>query len=119
MEQSGPLRVPDRAAAHLLELLAYTGWPLTIDELRREGVAAPAQAIYELQLAGFEIDRVLVHLDGGHQGIGYRLRMPADEALGSAGAAPSAERPPRRRPAHTLIPARGRRRRTSRTLASP
>jgi hypothetical protein len=116
MEQSEPQRAPDRAAAHLLDLLAYSGWPMTIEELRREGVPAPAQAIYELQLAGYEIDRVAVHLDGGHHGTGYRLHtLPAD-LFAPIERVPAAERS-RRRPAHTPARARGRRRRTFGTLA--
>jgi hypothetical protein len=78
-EQSGPLRTPDRAATQLLELLARTGRPATVDELRRQGISAPAQGIYELQLAGIEIDRVGVGQAGGHQAIGYRLRTPAPD----------------------------------------
>ena len=68
-EQSAPLRTPDRATTQLLELLARTGRPATVDELRREGISAPAQGIYELQLAGFEIDRV---------GVGAGWRTPGD-----------------------------------------
>ncbi len=102
------LRAPDQAAVHLLELLAYTDWPMTVDELRQHGVSAPAQAIYDLQLTGYEIDRVTVHLDGGHQGTGYRLRLPTEDAFGAADPAPSPDPQPGRRSGLTLTAARGR-----------
>ena len=84
VEQSGPLRISDRSAERLLDLLTYSGWPLTIDELREHGVSPPAQAIYELQLAGYEIDRV-VDYEAGHQRVGYRLRRAGTTITPSAG----------------------------------
>lgn len=45
----------------------------TISELHQHGIGAPAQAIYELQLAGYMIDRVPVHTNGSTT-YGYRLR---------------------------------------------
>jgi hypothetical protein len=48
--------------------------PLTIDELRERGVARPGQAIYELELDGYPVERV--HRRGRTQAcrfVGYRL----------------------------------------------
>ena len=53
--------------------------------LREQGVQAPAQAIYELQLDGYEIDRVPCESSNRHTTIGYRLRtsgvIPSRSAL--------------------------------------
>ena len=97
-EQSAPLRTLDRATTQLLELLARTGRPATVDELRREGISAPAQGIYELQLAGFEIDRVGVGEAGGRQAIGYRLRTPVPDPCDADEPAPSIDPAFRGRP---------------------
>ena len=50
---------------------------LTIAALREHGVQAPAQAIYELQLDGYEIDRVPCESSDRRMTIGYRLRTSA------------------------------------------
>lgn len=84
VDESGPLGIKDRSAEHLLDLLTRSGWPLTIEELREHGVSPPAQAIYELQLAGYEIDRV-VQQEAGHQRAGYRLRRAETTITQSAG----------------------------------
>ena len=39
---------------------------MTIAALRERGVKAPAQAVYELQLAGYEIDRVPCRCSDGN-----------------------------------------------------
>ena len=64
----------DRHAARLLALLeANPGDALTIADMRERGIAAPAQVIYALQLAGYDIDRAPIH--GNSRGpLGYRLR---------------------------------------------
>jgi hypothetical protein len=49
---------------------------VTLSALRERGVRAPAQAIYDLQLAGHLIDRVTGTDSGGHASFGYRLRRP-------------------------------------------
>ena len=46
----------------------------TIAALRERGVEAPALIVYELQLAGHEIERVPVRQPDGHLSPGYRLR---------------------------------------------
>ena len=79
VEESGPLRLRDPDAAHLLDVLAeHEGFPMTIAQLRDEGLHAPAQAIYELQLAGYDVERLAVR--GGRElpSIGYRLRAAPD-----------------------------------------
>ncbi len=86
--EPAPVRRPRQPTDHLLELLTYSGWPLTVGELREHGISAPAQTIYELQLAGYEIDRVPVRHDG-HCDSGYRLHPPPLDDPGRAESAPS------------------------------
>lgn len=70
-----PLLEPpaDHAAARLLALLHNGNGGLTIAAMRERGIEAPAQAIYALQLAGYEIARVPIWRPDGHRLIGYRL----------------------------------------------
>ena len=75
----------DREAERLLALLEHDhDRALTIAELRARGVEAPAQAIYALQLAGYEIDRVAANTIDPQQR-GYRLRTPAQYLNGRSG----------------------------------
>jgi hypothetical protein len=70
-----PRLVEDRDSGRVLTLLqADQSAGLTIGALRERGVEAPAQAIYSLQLAGYEIDRVVCEHPSGHRTSGYRLR---------------------------------------------
>lgn len=63
--------------ARLLELLGGEGSDaLTIAELRDRGVQMPGQAIYELELAGYPVERVRLRLTESHRTIGYRLGGP-------------------------------------------
>jgi biotin operon repressor len=48
--------------------------PVSLAELRERGIANPAAVIYELELAGYEIDRV--HRHG--RLLGVRLGSPAE-----------------------------------------
>ena len=65
-------------AARVLTLLrADDSGAVTMAALREHGVRAPAQAIYELQLDGYEIDRVPCESRDRHTTIGYRLRTSA------------------------------------------
>jgi len=48
--------------------------PVSLAELRERGIANPAAVIYELELAGYEIDRV--HRHG--RLLGVRLSGPAE-----------------------------------------
>ena len=68
----------DGDRARVLRLLEddQTG-ALTIAALRERGVEAPALIVYELQLAGYEIERVHVRQPDGHVSLGYRLRAAA------------------------------------------
>jgi hypothetical protein len=76
----------DRDAARLLALLEATpGDAVTIAEMRERGIAAPAQVIYALQLAGYDIDRMPVHGNPGGP-VGYRLRSDIPHLDGRAGA---------------------------------
>ena len=74
-ELTEPRSVEGHDAARVLTLLvADDGGALTTAALREHGVQAPAQAIYELQLDGYKIDRVPCVSSDRHTTIGYRLR---------------------------------------------
>ena len=64
----------DPDATRLLALLeANPDDAMTVADIRERGIAAPAQMIYALQLAGYDIDRAPIH--GNSRGpLGYRLR---------------------------------------------
>jgi hypothetical protein len=47
---------------------------LTVAALREQGIRAPGQAVYALQLAGHRIDRVNCEGSDGQTSLGYRLR---------------------------------------------
>jgi hypothetical protein len=65
-------------AARVLTLLsADDSAVVTMAALREDGVRAPAQAIYELELDGYEIDRVPCASSDRNATIGYRLRTSA------------------------------------------
>ena len=67
--------VGDRDVARVLALLdADQAGALTIAALRDRGLQDPAQAVYTLQLAGYDIDRVYYAHPDGHRTLGYRLR---------------------------------------------
>ena len=73
-----PRCVEGHDAARVLTLLgADDSGALTMAALREHGVQAPAQAIYELQLDGYEIDRVPCESSDRQAIIGYRLRTSA------------------------------------------
>jgi hypothetical protein len=73
-----PQTEAERELALALALLEsdHTG-SVTIAALRERGVRAPAQAVYDLQIAGYAIDRVTSTDTGGRSTSGYRLRGPA------------------------------------------
>ena len=77
----------DRELARALALLqGDQAGPVTIAALRERGVKAPAQAVYDLQLAGHAIDRVSCTDPRGRRTFGYRLRgSPAGAAEPFAG----------------------------------
>jgi hypothetical protein len=60
---------------------------ITMQELREQGVRAPAQGLYELQLAGYVIDRHRVEDETGQSTLGYRLSRDS-LALADQDAAP-------------------------------
>ena len=72
----------DRALARVLALLqGDRAGAVTIDALRERGVNAPAQLMYDLQLAGYRIDRISCADLGGHRTFGHRLHgSPAGAA---------------------------------------
>ena len=75
----------DRDPTRVLTLLETNqAAALTIAALRERGVDTPAQAVYELQLAGYEIDRVVCEHPNGHATLGYRLRAAPVPAIASA-----------------------------------
>jgi hypothetical protein len=56
MTSARPLTTPDaRLALRLLEEAGDTG--LTVADMRREGLQMPAQALYEVELAGHKLER--------------------------------------------------------------
>ena len=71
----------DRELARALALLeGDPAGSVTIAALRERGVKAPAQAMYDLQLAGHAIDRVSCTDQGGRRTFGYRLHGPSAAA---------------------------------------
>ena len=76
-----PRTEAEQELARALEMLErdHTG-SVTVAALREGGVRAPAQAVYDLQIAGYEIDRVKSTDAGGHSTSGYRLRGPTPSA---------------------------------------
>jgi hypothetical protein len=65
----------DPAAARLVALLLHNGsGGLTIAAMQERGIEVPAQAIYALRLAGYEIERAPIWPPDGHKLVGYRLR---------------------------------------------
>jgi hypothetical protein len=72
-----------RNEARLLALLESdeTGG-LTVEALREHGIRAPGQAVYTLQLAGHQIDRVSREGSDGHMRLGYRLHASSAAAPG-------------------------------------
>ena len=82
-----PAKAHERDRTRLLTLLGADGvGGRTIGELRERGIQAPAQAIYELQLAGYEIDRVSVPRSDGRPSVCYRLSAPLAPTVVSAAA---------------------------------
>jgi hypothetical protein len=67
--------------ARLLRLLrADTTGALTIAAMHEDGIRAPAQAIYALQLAGYDIDRVYDEHTEGLRTPAYRLHRATKDA---------------------------------------
>ena len=87
IESAPPAKAHERDLTQLLALLGEHGvGGRTIGELRERGIHAPAQAIYELQLAGYEIDRVSVPRSDGRPSMCYRLSAPLAPTVVSAAA---------------------------------
>ena len=64
----------DRDLARVLGLLREDrAGTLTVATLRGHGIRAPGQAVYDLQVAGYVIDRVSCVGADGHSALGYRL----------------------------------------------
>jgi hypothetical protein len=84
VEHARPDGGGDRDQSRVLRLLeANQHQGLTVAVLRERGIEAPAVTVYELQLAGCEIDRVPCRCSDGHTTLGYRLRTasaPADRS---------------------------------------
>jgi hypothetical protein len=74
VEQTGRRNPHGREVTRVLKLLgADDSGGLTMAVLRENGVQAPTRAIYELQLAGCDIDLVACESTGGRKTLGYRL----------------------------------------------
>ena len=71
VEEPAPRGLADHDAARVLAVLERSSGPLTIAQLRSEGIKSPAHAIYVLQLAGYPIDST--HAGRRGQAMGYRL----------------------------------------------
>jgi hypothetical protein len=77
-DQPRPRTQAERELARALALLeSDPAGSVTLAELREQGVKAPAQAVYDLQIAGYAIDRVTSRHAGGQTSPGYRLRGTA------------------------------------------
>ncbi len=75
-DHAQPLSGGERELARVLALLEEDrAGSLTIAALREHGVKAPAQAVYDLQLAGYVIDRVSRTNPHGHRSFGYCLHV--------------------------------------------
>jgi len=73
----------DLELARALALLQGNGaGSVTISTMRERGVKAPAQAIYDLQLAGHAIDRISCTDPRGHRTFGHRLHGSPGGAQG-------------------------------------
>ena len=82
-DQARSQSVVDRDLARVLALLENDqACGLTIADFGERGVPAPAQAVYMLQLAGYDIDRVHREHPDGHRTLAYRLRAPMAPATG-------------------------------------
>jgi hypothetical protein len=81
-------REPEPAGDEVTRLLrllrADTTGALTIAAMHEDGIRAPAQAIYALQLAGHDIDRVYDEHTAGLRTPAYRLRHADAESLSEA-----------------------------------
>ncbi|HUO75156.1 MAG TPA: helix-turn-helix domain-containing protein [Solirubrobacteraceae bacterium] len=81
----------DRDHDRLLALLREDDpGALTVPALRDIGIVAPAQAVYELQLAGHAIDRIRVRNSDGRVSCSDRLhtaaaRLPPSHSAGELG----------------------------------
>ncbi|HTP18467.1 MAG TPA: helix-turn-helix domain-containing protein [Solirubrobacteraceae bacterium] len=83
-DQTELQRAWGRDAARLLALLRKEPWSgVTVEAMREQGINAPAQAIYTLQLAGYTIDRVSGAANG-HGTPVYRLHRGARDFDGRA-----------------------------------
>jgi hypothetical protein len=77
-KRNGAASAPGNRDSHrVLALLRER--ELTASALREQGIQAPAQAIYALQLAGYTIDSVATHHRRGDRSRRYRLRGSAEE----------------------------------------
>ncbi len=82
----------DRNEERLWQLLAQG--TVTLSQLREQGVKAPAQGLYDLQLVGYVIDRPLVQDEAGAPTLGYRLSRTRE----TGSAPPASPERPRDRP---------------------
>jgi hypothetical protein len=79
VEQDQPTACDDSNDARLVALLSdELEVPVTIGEMLDGGVRAPALTVYELQVAGYPIDRVRCEARDGRSTVGYRLRGGPD-----------------------------------------
>lgn len=81
-DRSQPQSAGDRDLSRVLSLLqGGQEGALTIAALRERGIEAPALTLYELQLAGYEIERVLYVDADGHTSPSYRLSAAPAPAI--------------------------------------
>jgi len=74
-------RLGDRDTVRLLAVLEDNrAEAVTISELRERGIETPGQAIYTLQLTGYQIERVPIQRPNGRNTTGYRLRLQASRS---------------------------------------
>ncbi len=92
VEQFPPQLEWEREEAMVLALLREQSGPVTMSTLHERGIPAPAQAIYELTLAGYEIERVPIRDGEQLAHYGYRLRG-LDERFSTAETQPRQDAP--------------------------
>jgi hypothetical protein len=61
---------------------------VTVKELHDQGIRFPAQAMYDLQAAGYAIDRLRVTDGSGQSTVAYRLSAQSQAVLGQGARAP-------------------------------
>jgi hypothetical protein len=77
-KRTGRMEMQSAGARDVVRLLALLAADedigSTIAALCERGIQAPARAVYDLQIAGYHIDRTYCQDTSGHRSLRYRLR---------------------------------------------